>query len=95
MSHNALQLIYDQRAALRAQARADGDTIGEALAALVIGLEHDDANSSSFRVTAPEGIPGVLGELHYDARTGVNRGDLLRIVEAIRGANPRTPYSNH
>jgi hypothetical protein len=83
-SRGALQLIYDQQGALLSHARTDAGAIGEALSARVVVLVHDEANPSSYTVTAPAGAANELGQLRYDALSGADRGDLLRIVEGLR-----------
>jgi hypothetical protein len=105
-SHEALQLIYDQRAALLSHARIDADVLGDALHARVIVVEKDDANPS-YTVTAPAGAAAELGKLHYGMDSGADRGDLLRIVDglrygavglnttAARGTDGSTPESNN
>jgi hypothetical protein len=82
-SREALQLIYNQRAAMLSHARIDADVLGEALHARVIVIEKDEAKPS-YTVTAPAGAAGELGKLHYGTDSGADRGDLLRIVEGLR-----------
>ncbi|HET8939064.1 MAG TPA: hypothetical protein VFN67_36720 [Polyangiales bacterium] len=83
----ALQLMYDHPSALQANLDTDADAIERELRARVVLLEsHDTAvlSRTTYKVSTRAPHIRELGELHYDQRTGVARGELRRIVHALR-----------